>query len=58
MDFGEWSDAILRRFVRDYELAGMNRTIGLGEHDIATGGGWPLYKRPPTTDPWRSLDLV
>lgn len=46
MDFIEWSDAILRRFVRDYERAGMNRTVGLGEHDIATVWGWPLYQAP------------
>jgi hypothetical protein len=51
MEFNEWCERIFARFKQLYARAGINRTVGLGEYDIATVtvagiGPLTLYQAP------------
>lgn len=44
MEFNEWADRIFARFMRVYAEAGIDRTVGIGEYQIATVGPFNLYQ--------------
>lgn len=46
MEFNEWADRIFARFMRVYADAGIDRTVGIGEYQIATVGPFNLYQAP------------